>query len=81
MNAQPYATFRGGLDLVAIERVLAGTLPHTDLSPREKKYAAQNSGESAKVVSRALGVAEKTISRWREESNGAPASPPDGGDE
>jgi len=64
--AQPYATYVGGIDLVAVERVLSGTLHHSNLSREELLYAARNSTGSAKSVGRRLGVTEKTIIRWRE---------------
>ena len=66
MTVQPYATSVGALDLVAIERVMNGTLSHAELSKAEKVYAARHWDGSAKSVGRALGVTEKTVTRWRE---------------
>jgi hypothetical protein len=67
---QAYATYVRGIDLVAVDRVLDGSLHHSKLSPEERLYAARNSTGSAKSVGRRLGVTEKTIIRWREDGDG-----------
>jgi hypothetical protein len=61
-----FATWRRGVDVVAVERVLAGSLPHTVLEPEELRFAAKHSTESARSVAKLLGVAEKTVMNWRE---------------
>ncbi|GGZ72883.1 hypothetical protein ACFOOM_01245 [Streptomyces echinoruber] len=69
MSAWPYATCDGQIDLVAVERVLRGTLHHSALTPEERKYAARHSTVSVKDAARLLGVTDKTIQRWREEAS------------
>ncbi|MEU5023855.1 hypothetical protein [Streptomyces milbemycinicus] len=73
MRPLPYATSDRGVDLVAVERVLKGTLHHSALDPEWRVYAARHSDEPAKSVAQALGVAEKTVIRWRAEAGDAPA--------
>jgi hypothetical protein len=67
--SSPYTTYERGIDLIAVERVLAGTLPHTALSEAELKRAAMDSKHSAKRTGELLGVTDKTVIRWREEGN------------
>lgn len=61
-----FATWDRGVDVVAVQRVLKGTLPHTELEPEELRYAAKHSTESARSVAKLLGVTEKTVMNWRE---------------
>ncbi|MDQ0762063.1 hypothetical protein [Streptomyces canus] len=61
-----FATWEHGIDKVAVQRVLKGTLPHTALEPEELRYAARHSKESARSVAKLLGVTEKTVMSWRE---------------
>ncbi|WP_406178099.1 hypothetical protein [Streptomyces canus] len=61
-----FATWVRGVDVVAVQRVLKGTLPHTELEPQELRYAAKHSMESARSVAKLLGVTEKTVLNWRE---------------
>ncbi|MFI1702968.1 hypothetical protein [Streptomyces griseoruber] len=60
-----FATWDRGVDVVAVQRVLKGTLPHTVLEPEELRYAAKHSTESARSVAKLLGVTEKTVMNWR----------------
>ncbi|MEU1180574.1 hypothetical protein ABZ464_23530 [Streptomyces sp. NPDC005820] len=60
-----FATWDRGVDVVAVQRVLKGTLPHTALEPEELRYAAKHSTESARSVAKLLGVTEKTVMNWR----------------
>ncbi|MER6632273.1 hypothetical protein ABT301_29335 [Streptomyces sp. NPDC000987] len=60
-----FDTWDHGVDVVAVERVLKGTLPHTELEPEELRYAAKHSKESARSVAKLLGVTEKTVMTWR----------------
>lgn len=60
------ATWAAGVDLVAVDRVLNGTLSHEDLRPEELRYAAKTSKASARSLGKVLGVSEKTIIQWRE---------------
>ncbi|MGW3445608.1 hypothetical protein [Streptomyces sp. NPDC001076] len=61
-----FATWDRGVDVVAVGRVLKGTLPHTALEPEELRYAAKHSTASARSVAKLLGVTEKTVVTWRE---------------
>lgn len=64
----PYATWDRGVDLVAVQRVLEGTLPHTVLDVKGKRYAACYARGPAKQVGVLLGVSDKTVTAWREAS-------------
>ncbi|MEU3785216.1 hypothetical protein [Streptomyces sp900129855] len=67
MNSlKEFATWDRGVDVVAVQRVLTGTLPHTELEPEELRYAAKHSKASARSVAKLLGVTEKTVMTWRE---------------
>ncbi|MFE6021651.1 hypothetical protein ACFQ6O_34625 [Streptomyces sp. NPDC056441] len=61
-----FATWRCGVDLVAVKRVLDGELPHTDLRTEELRFAAKYAKGSARSVAKVLGVTEKTVVNWRE---------------
>lgn len=60
------ATWKSGVDLVAVQRVLDGELPHTELRTEELRFAAKSAKGSARKVARILGVTEKTVANWRE---------------
>ncbi|MDQ0961950.1 MULTISPECIES: hypothetical protein [unclassified Streptomyces] len=60
------ATWAAGVDFVAVDRVLGGTLSPKELRPEELRYAAKTSQASARSVARLLGVSEKTVADWRE---------------
>ncbi|KUN32466.1 hypothetical protein AQJ11_02770 [Streptomyces corchorusii] len=67
MNSlREFNTWDRGVDVVAVERVLKGSLPHTVLEPEELRYAARHSKASARSVAKLLGVSEKTVTSWRE---------------
>ncbi|MGW4007881.1 hypothetical protein [Streptomyces sp. NPDC004763] len=66
MPVLPYATWDHGVDLVAVERVLEGTLPHTALDDDAKRYAARLSRGTPKRIGALLGVSDKTVTAWRE---------------
>ncbi len=68
MPVLPYATWDRGVDLVEVERVLAGTLPHTVLDDDAKRYAARHYRGRPKRLGVLLGVSDKTITAWREAS-------------
>ncbi|MFF4179638.1 hypothetical protein [Streptomyces sp. NPDC001750] len=61
-----FATWQSGVDMVAVQRVLDGSLPHSDLRPEELRFAARHAKGSARSVARILGVTEKTVANWRE---------------
>ncbi|WP_406321751.1 hypothetical protein [Streptomyces sp. NBC_00519] len=60
------ATWVRGVDLVAVDRVLNGTLSHEELRPEELRCAAKRSDASARSLAKVLGVSEKTVMQWRE---------------
>jgi DNA-binding CsgD family transcriptional regulator len=60
-----FATWDRGVDVVAVQRVLNGSLPHTVLEPEELRYAARLATGSARSVAKLLGVTEKTVINWR----------------
>ncbi|WP_330435743.1 hypothetical protein OIC43_36870 [Streptomyces sp. NBC_00825] len=60
------ATWKSGIDLVAVQRVLDGELPHTELRAEELRFAAKSAKGSARKVAKILGVTEKTVANWRE---------------
>ncbi|MER6559795.1 hypothetical protein ABT300_19075 [Streptomyces sp. NPDC001027] len=60
------ATWAAGVDFVAVDRVLNGTLSPKELRPEELRYAAQASQASARSVAKLLAVSEKTVADWRE---------------
>lgn len=67
MNSlREFATWDRGVDVVAVQRVLKGELPHTVLEPEELRYAARYAKGSARSVAPLLGVVEKTVMNWRE---------------
>lgn len=56
------------IDLLAVDRALRNNTPLTDLELPEKRYAAQlltADGHSAHDIAERLGVAQRTIVRWR----------------
>ncbi|MEU2265025.1 hypothetical protein ABZ568_00930 [Streptomyces olindensis] len=61
-----FDTWDRGVDVVAVERVLKGTLRHEELQPEEVRYAARHAKGSARSVAQLLGVTEKTVMNWRE---------------
>ncbi|MET8747225.1 MULTISPECIES: hypothetical protein [unclassified Streptomyces] len=61
-----FATWRHGIDLVAVDRVLNGSLSPTELRSEELKFAARRATGSARQVAAILGVTEKTVASWRE---------------
>ncbi|MEU0059875.1 hypothetical protein [Streptomyces sp. NPDC006334] len=61
------ATWHRGVDLVAVQRVLDGSLSRKELRPEELRYAAKHSKGSARRVAKLLGVSEKTVVNWRED--------------
>ncbi|MFB0617291.1 hypothetical protein [Streptomyces sp. AGS-58] len=67
MSLSGFATWDRGVDVVAVERVLEGSLPYTVLEPEELRYAARHSSAPARRVAKLLGVTEKTVSNWRAE--------------
>jgi hypothetical protein len=67
------ATWVRGVDLVAVERAtsLCGVCPQ--LTPEEQRYAAQRmtaAERSASEIAGRLGIAERTVTRWRDEDRG-----------
>lgn len=69
---EPYVPTHGTFDLVKLQRVVDGRMPHTELSREEKVYIAQRLNGSARGIGRLLGVTEKTVTRWREDGHKPP---------
>ncbi|MDX3067292.1 hypothetical protein PV518_34845 [Streptomyces sp. ND04-05B] len=67
---QEFATWHRGVDKVAVQRVLDGTLPVTELRPEEVEYAARYSKLSVRSVSKLLGIAERTVTNLRDGGEG-----------
>jgi WhiB family redox-sensing transcriptional regulator len=68
----------GGLDLVAIERTLAGEYPPAPLTEPETRLAGRLIVDPAKEIyaaeiARLLGVTSRTVVRWRGEQRTVPA--------
>ncbi|WP_274390339.1 helix-turn-helix domain-containing protein [Streptomyces sp. TR1341] len=66
----PGATWDNGVDLVAAERAAScrGVCPDlTDEETRRAVLVMTEAEKSAKEISARLGIAERTVSRWREE--------------
>ncbi|MGW6416348.1 helix-turn-helix domain-containing protein [Streptomyces sp. NPDC055055] len=65
------ATWHRGVDLVAVERVRSADYPLPELTDQEQRYAVvviTLDGLSAEVIADRLGVAERTVTRWRDEA-------------
>lgn len=73
------ATLDRGIDLMAIHRLLTEDAPLPELDWPELQYAAHvlvQDGHSSKAISERLGVAKRTIDRWRASRAGAPLEQP-----
>lgn len=67
-EALPGATWHRGVDLIAVERVLRGVLPLPELTEDEQRYAVLAMTEadlSASVIADRLGIATRTVTRYR----------------
>ncbi|WP_372407374.1 hypothetical protein [Streptomyces luteireticuli] len=61
-------TCDGGIDLVAVERAVAGELPLPRLTPEEQRRAAlvlTRLGASIRVTAERLGLEQRIVTRWR----------------
>ncbi|WP_405999387.1 helix-turn-helix domain-containing protein [Streptomyces sp. NBC_00829] len=62
------ATSEGGVDFMAVERVVNGELPLPELSEGEQEMAARlmtREGYSAHQIAARVGVESRTVTRWR----------------
>jgi hypothetical protein len=66
----PGATYHGHIDLVAVDLVLAGKRPATDLDDDHKLYAIVNRPGPIRTKARALGLAERTVAKYAEVEDG-----------
>ncbi|QKW07003.1 hypothetical protein HUT18_11910 [Streptomyces sp. NA04227] len=69
----PGSTWHRGIDLIAVERALSGRGPCPALTEEEQKYACREmteAGMSGSVIAQRLGVADRTVTRWREAGAG-----------
>ncbi|MFC8463359.1 helix-turn-helix domain-containing protein [Streptomyces sp. NPDC057250] len=65
------ATWHRDVDLVAVERVASGSWPLPVLTEKEQRYAVvvmTRAGLGESVIAERLGVAERTVDRWRDEA-------------
>ncbi|CAL9433096.1 hypothetical protein SUDANB21_02091 [Streptomyces sp. enrichment culture] len=78
----PYEPTHGAFDLVKLQRVVEGRMPHTELSREEKVYIALHFEGSARQLAQVLGVNDKTVATWREAAHKPPEPHPerDGGE-
>ncbi|MFE0766122.1 helix-turn-helix domain-containing protein [Streptomyces smyrnaeus] len=66
----PGSTWHRGIDLIAVERAMSGRGPSPALTEEEKRYACREMTRaemSAREIAERLGVADRTVSRWRDE--------------
>ncbi|MFD8774550.1 helix-turn-helix domain-containing protein [Streptomyces sp. NPDC059916] len=62
------ATWHRGIDLIAIERVMAEWGPWPSLSEEELPYACREMSAAdipVPVIAERLGISERTVTRWR----------------
>jgi len=62
------ATSEGGVDFMAVERVVNGELPLPELTEVEQEMAARlmtREGYSAQQIAERVGVETRTVTRWR----------------
>ncbi|MBT2492328.1 helix-turn-helix domain-containing protein [Streptomyces sp. ISL-96] len=66
------ATWHKDVDLVAVERVMRGDYPLPELTEVEQRYAVvvmtRDADLGAEEIGERLGIAERTVTRWRAEA-------------
>ncbi|WP_328638449.1 hypothetical protein [Streptomyces canus] len=67
----PGASWHGHIDLVAVDLVLAGRRPPSELDDDHKLYAIVNRPGPIRAKARALGLAELTVARYTPGYTGA----------
>ncbi len=68
----PGSTWHRGIDLIAVERAMSGRGGCPELTDEELRYTADemtSAGMSAVVIGERLGIAARTVTRWREGAN------------
>lgn len=72
MSIPVEATWHRGIDLVAVKRMVYGMVPRPALTEEEQRYVCRAMSQtdwSAAEIAERLGVAERTVTRWRREDN------------
>lgn len=73
---RPGATWHRGIDLIAVERAMGTEGPCPALTDEELRYAVVEmtaADWSASAIADRLGIASRTVTRWREEPGGGPS--------
>jgi DNA-directed RNA polymerase specialized sigma24 family protein len=73
---RPGATWHRGIDLIAIERAMSRRGRCPALTDEEQRYAVteMTAAEwSAQEIADRLGIASRTVTRWRQEPEGGPS--------
>ncbi|MFI5629145.1 hypothetical protein ACIA8E_07155 [Streptomyces sp. NPDC051664] len=68
MDPPAGATWHRDVDLIAVERFMSGVNPLPELTEDEQRYAAvlmTQAGVGAEEIALRLGVAARTVTRWR----------------
>ncbi|WP_327421876.1 hypothetical protein OG763_15170 [Streptomyces sp. NBC_01230] len=68
MDPPAGATWHRDVDLIAVERIMRGSLPVPELTEDEQRYAAvvmTQAGVGGEEIALRLGVAARTVTRWR----------------
>ncbi|WP_371799117.1 hypothetical protein OG963_14950 [Streptomyces sp. NBC_01707] len=68
MDPPAGATWHRDVDLIAVERFIRGALPVPELTEDEQRYAAvamTQAGVGGEEIALRLGVAARTVTRWR----------------
>ncbi|WP_433859910.1 helix-turn-helix domain-containing protein [Streptomyces kronopolitis] len=69
----PGSTWHRGIDLIAVERAVRSWGLCPELTEDEQRYACREmteAGMSAAVIAERLGIADRTVTRWREAEGG-----------
>lgn len=69
----PRPTWKNGIDLIAVERAMSGRGACPELTDEERRYAVTEmtaAGTSAEDIGERLGIAARTVTRWRDGTYG-----------
>lgn len=70
----PGATWHRGIDLIAVERAMSRREACPELTEEERRYAERQMTAAewgAEEIADRLGVAHRTVTRWRKEAEGS----------